>query len=392
MLNPTIEHLLQKIFNIYEKYEQHEILTGSKFNVFDILGASYAEVQHSRFLAELLNPFGSHGLGEIFLTKFIDLLPCKTNLIPNTASVVCEFYIGAVTEKTGGRIDILIKDAQNNKIIIENKIYAADQKNQLLRYHNYAPKAPILYLTLDTRETDVTNTHLKLNEHYYNITYKKMILEWLDVCIKEAAQKPLVRETLQQYHNLIKKLTHQTHRAAMSNEIINLLSTDKKYCAAAIEIIDSFPTIKAKVQTQFFDKINALVESKKNISTHNNLEFRFHSGQDNEGFFYGCNVFKEGNPYNEDGKVHEHKNKIFAKMTLSRKDKLFVKLGNWLCWTFPDGFYRVWKFEKLSNKEILELLFEDNMAKFVGRFEAEFDRFIAEVKSELSKIDFANLT
>jgi len=40
-------------------------------------------------------------------------------------------------EKTkGGRIDIYI-ESNNKYIFIENKIYAEDQENQLLRYRNY---------------------------------------------------------------------------------------------------------------------------------------------------------------------------------------------------------------------------------------------------------------
>lgn len=48
---------------------------GDFFNVFSILGMERKEVEtHSAFLAELLNPNGNHGLGNKFLTTFIDTI------------------------------------------------------------------------------------------------------------------------------------------------------------------------------------------------------------------------------------------------------------------------------------------------------------------------------
>src|SRR6266446_1112235 len=47
-------------------------LTGEHFNVFRILGLEAAEVRtHSAFLAELLNPKGSPGQGDLFLRLFL---------------------------------------------------------------------------------------------------------------------------------------------------------------------------------------------------------------------------------------------------------------------------------------------------------------------------------
>ena len=63
-------------------------------------------------------------------------------------------YIGVKTEKSGGRVDIVLDDHKGCGVIIENKVDAGDQENQLLRYDNYAKKYfkkdyRLLYLTLD---------------------------------------------------------------------------------------------------------------------------------------------------------------------------------------------------------------------------------------------------
>lgn len=136
---------------------------GECYNVFNVLGVDNMELSHSAFLAALLDPNGSHGMQDAFLKAFIDTIAhggTKPELDTAHAKVYTEYNIGNITETTGGRIDILITDrsdtgsgkAGGHAIIIENKIWAADQPNQLVRYHNFAPKATLLYLTLNGDE------------------------------------------------------------------------------------------------------------------------------------------------------------------------------------------------------------------------------------------------
>ena len=70
-----LTQLLRKISEVLinEKARHEELRKrGESFNVFDILGLSTNEVRlHSAFLAELLNPNGTHGLGSQFLFAFI---------------------------------------------------------------------------------------------------------------------------------------------------------------------------------------------------------------------------------------------------------------------------------------------------------------------------------
>ena len=66
-----LEKLLIQVSAISKKYENAAKLTGENFNIFDVLKLSTSEVRtHSAFLAELLNPEGSHGQGDIFLRLF----------------------------------------------------------------------------------------------------------------------------------------------------------------------------------------------------------------------------------------------------------------------------------------------------------------------------------
>ena len=101
--------------------KQHEQTKhGENFNIFKVLKAQRNEMLHSSFIAELLNPKGSHGANDTFLqifkTIFVD------ELIDDNGNI-CSNEIW----KFDGRIDILIEN--NGKvIIIENKIDSSDQK------------------------------------------------------------------------------------------------------------------------------------------------------------------------------------------------------------------------------------------------------------------------
>ena len=57
------------------------------------------------------------------------------------AKVNMEYHIGAITDKSGGRIDIVTKDRKAAVILIENKIYAGDQDNQMTRYREFDRRA-----------------------------------------------------------------------------------------------------------------------------------------------------------------------------------------------------------------------------------------------------------
>jgi len=222
------QNLLNQVKAITARYKKINELTGENFNIFQILKLESSEVRmHSAFLAELLNPKGSHGQKDIFLKLFVEAFCFKENIIETiSCKVKVEDHIGLIsTDKTqGGRIDITITDANNHQIIIENKIYAGDQNHQLLRYYNYSENADIIYLTLDGKDAEKhSKGDLNEGEHYKKYSYKYDIINWLELCRKEVAIYPIVREAITHYINLIKHLTNQTINQTMEEEISDLL-------------------------------------------------------------------------------------------------------------------------------------------------------------------------
>lgn len=253
MEKSTITNLLTQIGAIRSQYEKIAEITGENFNIFNVLKLSTNEVRtHSAFIAELLNPAGSHGQKDVFLNLFIDLLKFKftknenirlkalNNINVSQALVIVEESKGAKQDDYGGRIDIVVKD-NFYQIVIENKIYAQDQEKQLIRYNNEYPESTLLYLTLDGKDADEISVKskigvsLKSNLDYFTISYEAEIVKWLESCKKEAVNLPLLRETISQYIQLIKQLTHQTMEEAEKSEIINkVLQSEEQILALKV--------------------------------------------------------------------------------------------------------------------------------------------------------------
>lgn len=242
----SIKALLSQINIEYARAKQikeEKRKRGEYFNIFNTLGLRSDEVRlHSPFLAELLNPNGNHGMGNAFLSKFLQLvLKEKPDFIQSDKvnQHIIERPIGQATENEGGRLDIIIEDS-NHAVIIENKIYARDQEYQLLRYYNYGKRlflSPghfhLIYLTLDGHEASKLSTD---NQSLYNRkSYKEDILPWLYECVQLAYDKPLVRETIKQYIHLIKQLTNQNMETEHLINIAELAIDNIEATSALIE-------------------------------------------------------------------------------------------------------------------------------------------------------------
>ena len=207
---------------------------GENYNLFSILNIERYELKHSALIANLLDPKGSHGCGDAFLKAFFEIAlkgtayPFESSTPPQSHT---EHYTGLIAGDTGGRIDILVESKSSHYgLIIENKIYAGDQDKQLTRYDNYGKKTfgadryLLVYLTLFGSEASEGST-AKGNAKevdYLCLSYAEDILRWLEQCVRLADNKPLVRESLNQYIRTIKQLTYQDMNQENIQEIIDL--------------------------------------------------------------------------------------------------------------------------------------------------------------------------
>lgn len=108
-----------------------------KFNIFDALGIERQEIRHSNFLAFLLNPAETHGLGELFLKRFLQ----RALALGGDRAQVTPLDIDvwrldrAQVFREWQDIDILVHDASNRLVVvIENKIDSTEHSDQLQRY------------------------------------------------------------------------------------------------------------------------------------------------------------------------------------------------------------------------------------------------------------------
>lgn len=222
---PASQSLADEIGILARTYDRVSDLSGEKFNLFSVLKVERNEVRtHSRFLAELLNPKGRHGMGSVFLKLFLENLQIQ-DFNHKAATVRIEFNAGKVSNEKGGRIDIVIRSGRKF-IVIENKIDAPERENQLLRYNNVFQYSELFFLTLFGDESE---QHEQLDEagiEYRRISYAQDISQWLEACMKAAYNISQVRENIGQYLYLVKKLTGQNVNQEMNKEIAKIVVND----------------------------------------------------------------------------------------------------------------------------------------------------------------------
>lgn len=269
----SIVHLLDSICQIAATYKKIEATKGEKYNIFRVIDMTSNETSvHSAFLADLLNPNGLHQMGDVFLKLFINRFFNDADFKTENAKVEREKYIGSVTRNTGGRLDIIITDSTGKAIIIENKIYASDQENQLIRYYNYAQnlhsRYKLFYLSLDgivhneektLKDSDI---HLYKDKDFYSISYESDILGWLEDCREKTADKPLIREGISHYINLIKYLTNQTINKEMEKELMGLILDNPKYIKNLGIIKRAIAMSEIELQTRFWTSLEQEMKGK----------------------------------------------------------------------------------------------------------------------------------
>lgn len=328
--NNQINNLLHNITTLTKSHKKLAKVKGEDFNVFSILKMERKENDtHSAFLRALLNPKGKHYLGAKFLDLFIlvlkqsDLDFCSANeslknFESSTADVNVEFKVGENKYCTdlklckgdkncqcsGGRIDIYIKDKAGNIISIENKIDAIDQPAQLKRYYNHKTiKNCVVYLNKHGSEPNEDSSRgLNNGEDYIIISYADHIIKWLELCLKETANQPILRETIKQYIILIKKITNtvtneqkEDLKAAIFNntniEAAKLIS--QNYLAIENEIKEDFRIAvfnelnKSAELSEFEVHLDPNKHASKDCSAVW-IKFKNHKGKDQ---FYGIESF-----------------------------------------------------------------------------------------------------
>jgi hypothetical protein len=297
-----IAQLLQRVTQINREHAALAQEERTAFNVFSLLRQEDDEVNlHSRFIFELLNPQGTHGMGMAFLERFLAQVGLET------------FDLTSVTvQREYQNMDIFIANDARQAIILENKLYAPDQPGQLVRYYKAVRKAgykdvSVLYLTL-YGDAPGSESAGNLDEEVVTLSYADDVRDWLAACMEAAVSYPVIRETLVQYQRLVEGLTGQAGGRKLMD--VKALLTDEESLSAAMSIGQALTEVKIDVQFAFwlsleekltasgFDVSEYLKYSRKKIEAYYKKSRRDHGlviplpelfGQETLAFYVGVN-------------------------------------------------------------------------------------------------------
>jgi len=223
-------------------------------NIFHILDISRVEIRHSNFLAWLLDPNETHGLGKLFLTKFLRELATFSE----TDTTFDEFDIGdqnfnnVEIRREWKNIDLLII-FDKLVVCIENKVDSQDHSNQLSKYRNIVQesfknhKKVYVYLTLTGEQPNEE----KENEYYKTYSYENIsnqIEKILEIHGKSLNTK--IYHYISDYLTILK-------REIMKNDSLNKLAANiyKNHKEIFDFVVEFKPDIETELYSIFAKKI-----------------------------------------------------------------------------------------------------------------------------------------
>lgn len=248
-----IKNIIENKDKIFESINEAKEKLIPIVNITNILGCATDEVKNSSLLHNLLKVKFKYENKKINFAKDFSEYVIKEKLkndsvdINSTAEAFNEFY---ASSETWRRIDLLIK-ADNFEIIIENKINAGDQENQLKDYYDNRIKENknndkikdnifIVYLTRygdKPSEYSINKELLEELENKNKICYLSHddIADWIEKYILNKYQFLKEKEFQLIYSALIqiayneKFISKKTEENKMEQKIIKDFFDDNKY-------------------------------------------------------------------------------------------------------------------------------------------------------------------
>lgn len=243
------------------KHYKSSLIVKEGYNLFKVLRSPSDEVRlHSRFLGDILNINGLHGLG----VKPLKLLFQMLGVNPVNGNLNFDIHI------EHKNIDLyLVNNTTKQAIIIENKIYALDQEQQLLRYYTTAisegyTSVTIVYLTLygdEPSQYSLKGACGELKHPIVTLSYKNDISKLIQNLVGQSAQLPALRESLLQYLDIIKGLTGMTSNALYIKELKQLL-LDTRTVDVVVPLQEALQELKYDAISSFFSILAKKVNSR----------------------------------------------------------------------------------------------------------------------------------
>lgn len=310
---------------LYKRLMEHnrKIENAKTYNFFETTRILEREVVVCRFIADLLNPKGSHKLGSIGLRLFMEMV-----FKEKYDDDYCQnFKISTeYTLENKRRIDIVI-EGNNRFIPIEVKIDAVDQRNQCYDYLEFAreidPETQIIYLTkYEKKPSEISvcsdNKSDWLDEEdIIRISFKETIIAWLDSIIQETGND--LNGLLTQYKQALERLC-----GVMEEEEQKILTdyilANEEQLYTALKLSQVIENAKCKLLYQVFvdleqamDMFIEAPENKKYGIKKESIDY----------FRYKDEINPEAGSYGEEPGI----NYVFENISLKKKRQVWLRIA-----------------------------------------------------------------
>lgn len=243
--------------------------TPGTMNIAEIMNRHHLENQHSNIISFLIDPEEIHNHPE-YGRKFLQLLKKKGLNI--TGEKICNTVREDSTDDLR-RIDIFV-ETENEYIIIENKVYADDQDNQIHDYIEYVKekysadgKVFVVYLNpwgYEPSEKSISPeelANLKNEKHFITLSYSEDILNWLDQ-LEFKKDEDVLKAGIVQYIDVVQAITNKRKEVfKMNEEIANELfyeygKLSREELKEKLHLMNSFQdNINLTLFINFFEEI-----------------------------------------------------------------------------------------------------------------------------------------
>lgn len=344
---------------------------------------------HSRMIKSFLDPEEKHYQDTLFLDIFLKTLNLESFKIKTKRCWVENEY---------KNIDIYITD-NNYHIILENKLHAKDQEEQIKRYIDqiYSDNKNVeyyniivLYLSINREKPDNYSLgEYRIKDKSYiedkkgnkkalfkNIHYKNEIITWLDQCQYEMQNTTNMNEAIKQYKDVVHMINDNYKGKVM--ELTDLIKKNKDYYRVAYETMNELPKIRKEYVVDFFksfeDRINdkwfVLFDESK-IHTKGSHPFKIKKNKDDKVYF----IFEFEEKEFCDGGIGIYSENKDIKYINSKKD--IQKIDNTYEADEADSEWLFWKWlpDTDNTEDFVQLIIDDKeqtineLEKLINEFE-----------------------
>ena len=221
----------------------------------------------SMMLALLLDPKETHGQGDRYLLEFLKIVNAGTAGDTNTPQHISSDEISVQTEvrTTGQRRADIVVESPTYTLLIENKPWALDQKDQISDYSRWLKPTPprlkkIVYLCgREPNNDSITQAELERlrgEGHYVRVDFVK-IHRWLTNCLALTVPNT-VRTFIGALIEYVSTRILKKEPQAMHDPHIRTLMAEN--IEAAFAIANSFTQLKQEILEKFLVKLSMRLE------------------------------------------------------------------------------------------------------------------------------------